>query len=114
MATTSTGKPPEVKVPRVVSPGEDILIRTKAWHPMETGWRKNHHGETVPRNRIRMFVCTFNGEEVMVADFHSGVSANPYLTFYARVPGPGTFEFKWLADDGAVYRATADVTVAGA
>ena len=105
-------KPPEVKVPLVVNPGEDFLIRTKAWHPMETGWRKTGSGETIPRNRINRFACTFNGQPVMAADFHSGVSENPYFTFHARVPGPGTFAFEWTADDGAVYSATADVVVA--
>ena len=109
-----TLKAPEVKVPKVVTPGEDVLIRTKAWHPMETGWRKTHKGEVVPRNRINKFVCTFEGTEVFSADLHSGVSANPYITFYARVPGAGVFEFSWHADDGVVYRAAAPVGVAEA
>ena len=107
-------KVPEVKVPAVVTPGEDILIRTKAWHPMETGWRKAPDGQTVPRNRINKFVCTFNGTEVFSADFHSGVSENPYLTFRARVPGAGVFEFEWHADDGSILRASARVGIAGA
>jgi sulfur-oxidizing protein SoxZ len=107
-------KSPQVKVPAVVMPGEDILIRTKAWHPMETGWRKTQSGQTVPRNRINKFVCTFNGADVFSADFHSGVSENPYLTFRARVPGAGTFEFEWQADDGSILRASASVGVAAA
>ena len=107
-------KSPQVKVPAVVTPGEDILIRTKAWHPMETGWRKAPDGRTVPRNRINRFVCTFDGADVFSADFHSGVSENPYLTFHARVPGAGVFEFEWHADDGSILRARARVGVAGA
>ncbi|MBF0248454.1 MAG: thiosulfate oxidation carrier complex protein SoxZ [Alphaproteobacteria bacterium] len=107
-----TTKGPEVKVPRYLTPGEDVLIRTKAWHPMETGWRKTHDGQTVERNRIHTFTCAFNGQEVFSADLHSGVSANPYMTFYARVPGPGVFEFKWIADDGAVYTSAARIDLA--
>ncbi len=105
-------KTPEVKVPATINPGEDVLIRTKAWHPMETGWRKTHDGKTVPRNRINKFVCSFNGEEVLSADFHSGVSENPYLTFYARVPGEGLFDFEWQADDGQTWHRQAQVGIA--
>lgn len=107
-------KAPQVKLPDMVTPGEEILIRTKAWHPMETGWRKNQKGETVPRNRINKFVCRFNGRDVLSADFHSGVSENPYLTFYARVIDAGVFEFEWQVDDGSVLRASARVAIAGA
>jgi sulfur-oxidizing protein SoxZ len=94
--------------------GHARRIRTKAWHPMETGWRKSHDGQTVPRNRINKFVCRFNGGDVFSADFHSGVSENPYLTFLARVPDAGVFEFEWLADDGSILRASARVGIAGA
>jgi len=93
-------------------PGEDVLIRTKAWHPMETGWRKTHDGKTVPRNRINQFICTFNGEQVLKAEFHSGVSENPYLTFHARLPGAGLFEFEWRTDDEKIYRQRAEIGVA--
>ncbi len=109
-----TDKAPQVKVPAVVTPGEDILVRTKAWHPMETGWRKTADGTTLPRNRIHTFLCTFNGAEVVRADFHSGVSENPYLTFRARVHEAGVFEFEWQADDGSTLRASAHVGIAGA
>ena len=105
---------PQVKVPAVAVPGEDILIRTKVWHPMETGWRKTRNDQTVPRNRINKFVCTFNGSDVFSADFHSGVSENPYLTFHARVPGAGIFEFEWQVDDGSILRASAPIGIAGA
>lgn len=107
--TNTNAKAPEVKVPRYLTPGEDILIRTKAWHPMETGWRKSHQGDVVARNRIHIFTCTFNGQEVFSADLHSGISANPYMTFHARVAEAGTFEFKWTADDETVYTSTARI-----
>ncbi|MBE9554178.1 MAG: thiosulfate oxidation carrier complex protein SoxZ, partial [Proteobacteria bacterium] len=38
----------------------------------------------------------------------------PYLTFHARVPGAGVFEFEWQADDGSILRASARVGIAGA
>ncbi len=108
-----TTKHPQVKLPETVVPGEVVLIRTKAWHPMETGWRKGPDGKEVPRDRIHLFLCSFEGAQVLRAEFHSGVSANPYLAFHARVPSSGTFRFEWHADDGTVFVKTASVTALG-
>ncbi len=33
-------------------------------------------------------------------DVQPGISANPYIAFYMRVPGPGEFEFTWVDDNG--------------
>jgi sulfur-oxidizing protein SoxZ len=37
---------------------------------------------------------------VFKADLSSGISANPYIAFFMKVPGPGEFEFSWLDDQG--------------
>jgi sulfur-oxidizing protein SoxZ len=37
---------------------------------------------------------------VFKAELHPGISANPYLSFFMRVPGPGEFEFTWIEDGG--------------
>ena len=102
----------QVKVPRRAKPGEIVLVRAKLRHPMETGWRKNAAGETVPRNRIHTFVCEFQGDEIFRADLHSGISADPYLAFFTTASATGTFHFKWLEDSGNVYTKTAAMEVA--
>jgi len=102
---------PLVKVPRTAKKGEAVLLRAKIRHPMETGWRKNAAGETVPRKRINRFTCTFEGREVIDADFHSGVSADPYLAFFARASKTGTFHFKWFEDGGGIFERTAALEV---
>ena len=56
---------PQVKVPRQARAGDVVLVRAKLRHPMETGWRENAAGETVPRNRLHKFVCAFEGAEVL-------------------------------------------------
>lgn len=102
---------PSVKIPQSAKAGEVIRIKAKLKHPMETGWRKKSDGETVPRNRIHKFVCTFNGAEVFRADLHSGVSADPYLMFPARVMESGDFKFTWFEDGGGVYEKSAAIKV---
>ncbi len=100
-----------VKVPERAKPGEVVLIRAKLKHPMETGWREDANGNTVARNRIHTFICTFNDSEVCRGDFDAGVSADPYLAFYYRAHESGTFQFRWLEDGGGIYSAAAAMEV---
>lgn len=94
--------------------GEVIAIKSKIRHPMETGWRKGGDGKTVPRNRITKFQCTFEGREVMSADYDSGVAQDPYLLFYSKVTGGGTYAFTWEADGGVVYTTSVVLELANA
>jgi sulfur-oxidizing protein SoxZ len=68
---------------------------------METGQRKDGDGKPIPRFIINSFTATFAGAEVFRAELHPAISANPYLAFFMRVPGPGEFEFTWTDDAGA-------------
>lgn len=102
---------PRLHVPPTARKGEVVQIRAKVPHPMETGWRKDIHGATVPKDRINHFECTFNGTAVFAADLYSGVSADPYITFFVRVDESGTFACSWQADGGRTFSRTAEITV---
>lgn len=93
---------PRVKVPRSAKVGDVVRIKTLMSHPMETGLRpdKKNPGKKIPRNIINTFVATFNGTEVFRTKLNTGISANPYLSFYVKVTGPGSFEFTWIEDSG--------------
>jgi len=102
---------PRIKVPEQARKGETVLLRAKIRHPMETGWRKNADGETIPRKRINKLVCTFEGREVFRADFHSGVSTDPYVAFFVKASESGRFLFRWFEDGGRVLEKTAAMEV---
>jgi sulfur-oxidizing protein SoxZ len=91
---------PRVRLPERAKVGDVIEVRTLISHVMETGQRKENDGKPIPRSIINAFAATFAGTEVFRADLHPGISANPYLAFYMRVPGPGEFEFTWTDDKG--------------
>ena len=91
---------PRIRVPEKAKVGEVIEIKTLVQHVMETGNRKTADGKVVPRNIINTFTASFNGVEFFKADVLPGISANPYLAFFMKVPGPGEFEFTWLDDAG--------------
>jgi len=105
-------KKPRVKVPKKAKSGEIVQIKTLMSHKMETGNRKNKKtGELIPRKIINKFVCTFNGKEVLSADIHPSVAANPYMAFYAKATESGTFNFEWTEDGGKKVTAKSDITV---
>jgi len=98
---------PRIKLPDTAKPGEVIEIKTLITHVMETGNRRDKTGKPIQRNIIHTFVAKFDGREVFRAELGPGISANPYIAFYMRVPGPGAFEVAWTDDQGVTTTATA-------
>ena len=103
---------PRIKLPASAKVGEVIEIKTLVSHVMETGQRKDADGKAIPRNIINAFSARFAGAEVFSAELYPGISANPYFSFFMRVPGPGEFEFTWVEDGGntIVDKETLNVT----
>jgi len=89
-----------IKLPESAKIGDVIEIKTLISHVMETGQRKDADGKPIPRSIINSFQATFAGEQVFAAELHPGISANPYLSFFMKVPGPGELEFTWIDDAG--------------
>ena len=102
---------PRVRMPATAKKDEVIEVKTLISHEMETGLRKDASGNTVPRRIIKQFVARFNGKEIMKADWHPAISANPYQSFFVKVPETGTFEFSWHDDNGAVYKSEHKISV---
>lgn len=95
---------PRVRLPSGVKAGDVVEIRTLISHPMETGTRRDSSGNLVPRDIIKTFIATFDGQEVFRMDLHPAISANPYIAFAFKAEKTGTFEFTWINDAGT--RAT--------
>ncbi len=64
--------------------GEVTEVKVLMTHPMETGRRKNDFGEFIPANFIQLVSATLNGRKVLEAQWGTGISKNPYLTFHLR------------------------------
>jgi sulfur-oxidizing protein SoxZ len=102
---------PKVRVPKTAAKGDTILIKTLISHPMESGVRKNKAGELIPRDIIKRFEARFEGELFFSTDMHPAISADPYFAFYFKVPGPGSFTFKWIDDAGKDWTITKSIAV---
>ena len=64
--------------------GEITEIKVLMGHPMETGRRKNDLDEIIPAHFIQLVTVTLNGKPVLEAQWGTGISKNPYLTFHVR------------------------------
>jgi thiosulfate oxidation carrier complex protein SoxZ len=101
-----------VQVPPSVKKGEAFEVRVLVQHPMETGFRRDANGQTIPAHVVTNLVATYAGREVFRADLGTGISANPYLTFFVRAQESGELAIEWVDDRGGKGRVTAQVKVA--
>jgi len=101
-----------VNVPATAKRGEVIEIKALVRHAMETGFRRTQLGEVIPRDIIRQFVCTYNGVEIMRAEFHPAIAANPLFAFTTVATESGTIAFRWTGDKGLVVTASTEIAVA--
>ena len=82
--------------------GDVAEVKSLILHPMETGARKDPDtGELVPRHHITQLTFTNKGENVMVANFSTAVSKNPYINFKFRGAKAGdTLKVSWVDNLG--------------
>lgn len=100
-----------VKLPETATRGEIIEIKTLITHPMDSGQQKDKNGNIIPRKIINRFTCQYNGKTVLEARLEPAMASNPFFAFYVRATETGLFEFSWVDDDGAIYRAQKRITV---
>ncbi len=91
---------PRIKLPDQIAAGDVIEIKALIMHVMETGNRKSRDGERIPRNIIHTFTAEYDGALVFTAEFGPGISANPFLAFFLKVPGAGELRVTWRDDEG--------------
>jgi sulfur-oxidizing protein SoxZ len=101
-----------ITVPPSVPRGKPFEVRIIVRHPMETGYRTDESGKSIPRNVIRSLSCRYNGDVVFSAKLSSGIAANPYLKFFVTARESGQLAFEWVDDLGVRGSDTATVTVA--
>ncbi|MGI9235169.1 MAG: thiosulfate oxidation carrier complex protein SoxZ [Woeseiaceae bacterium] len=82
--------------------GDVAEVKSLIVHPMETGARKDPDtGELVPRHHITQLRFINNGEAVMVANFSTAVSKNPYINFrFAGAKAGDTLNVSWVDNLG--------------
>ena len=88
-------------------------VKVLMTHPMETGRRKNDFGDVIPANFIQLLTATLNGKIVLEAQWGTGISKNPYLTFHLREAKVGdVIKVTWVDNLGKTGEGEIAVTLA--
>ena len=90
-----------VQWPDKISAGELVKVRMLIQHPMDTGYLQDFSGKLVPRNVIRLLICTLGDQEIFRVEPSSGIAANPYFEFFVRATNTSEFKIEWTDDKGA-------------
>lgn len=86
-------------------------VKVLIGHPMETGRRKNDLGEIIPANFVQLVSANLNGKLVMQAQWGTGISKNPYLTFHLNNAKVGDLiEVNWMDNHGKTGKGEIAVT----
>jgi sulfur-oxidizing protein SoxZ len=101
-----------VQAPATAQRGQVITVRATIAHSMETGYRRSSDGVMLPRDLLRRFTCTWQGEPVFAATLHAAMSSNPYIAFHLRVMESGTLQLSWTGDKGFAHTRNHTITVA--
>ncbi len=100
-----------INVPAKAKSGEIVEIKVLISHPMETGFRMGPDGKFIPREILKSFACTYNGEAVFSADLHPAMSANPFFAFNMVATKSGVVTFSWTDDKDQTQVQTAKIEV---
>ncbi len=78
-------------------------VKALMTHPMETGARKDKDtGELVPAEFIQEVIVMHNDTVVLNANWGTGISKNPYLSFKIKGGAAGdTIKLEWKDNLGA-------------
>ena len=100
-----------VSMPAKARRGEVIKIKTLIRHRMETGYRVDTVGKSIPRDIVTKLKVTYDGIEIFAMDFTQGVAANPYIAFHTRVLETGELVFVWQDVTGPLATVRKTLTV---
>jgi sulfur-oxidizing protein SoxZ len=101
-----------VQIPPTVRLGEVFEIRVLLQHPMETGYRFDVLGSALPKNVIHTLTVHYAGQLIFKAEMSTGISANPFLSFYTRATESADLLLAWADDKGQQGRLAVPVVLA--
>jgi sulfur-oxidizing protein SoxZ len=90
--------------------GEVTEVKVLMSHAMETGRKKDDFDKLIPAHFVQLVTATLNGKIVLEAQWGTGISKNPYLTFRLKNAKVGDIiEVTWVDNLGET--ATQNIAV---
>ena len=66
---------------RAVAKGGGVNVKILMSHEMETGQRKDSSGKPIPAHFIKHVSASWNGKQVLSAQWGTAIAKNPFLEF---------------------------------
>ncbi len=85
---------------RAKEKGGIVTVKALITHPMETGIRKDKDGSLIPAHFIQEVTATVGGKVVFTANWGTGVSKNPYLSFKYKGAKGDAMTLSWTDNQG--------------
>lgn len=93
--------------------GDFVEVKVLMSHPMETGRKKDDFGQLIAAHFVQLVTATLNGTTVLEAQWGTGISKNPYLTFRLKGAKLGDIvAVTWVDNLGATASQQIEVSAA--
>jgi len=84
-----------------------VKVKMLIKHAMESGRRKDANGKRIPAHFIQQLKVTYKAKTVLLSEFGTSVSKDPYLAFSFAGSKGDTIYFETIDNKGSVDKAEA-------
>lgn len=106
-------RPPRIWLSNETPAANEIVrVRAQIVHPMESGFRVDAIGQTMPRNILTGFTASLGDRLLMEWIPETAISQNPYIEFTFAARKSGTLRMVWTDKSGLVAEAEREITLA--
>lgn len=91
--------------------GEIVRVRAQMVHVMESGFRLDAGGQTIPEDLLTGFIASLGDAVLLEWTPETAISQNPYIEFTFAGRTSGTLHMVWSDSNGVVAEAERIVQV---
>ncbi|MBV0891387.1 thiosulfate oxidation carrier complex protein SoxZ [Paracoccus sp. Z118] len=91
--------------------GEIVRVRAQMVHVMESGFRIDAAGQTIPEDILTGFTASLGDAVLLEWSPETAISQNPYIEFTFAARQPGTLRMVWTDAGGVVAEAEKEIAV---
>lgn len=105
-------RPPRIWISSETPAVAEILrVRAQVVHVMESGFRIDAQGQSIPADILTGFIATLDDALLLEWTPETAVAQNPYIEFTFAARQSGTLRMIWTDESGTVAEAERVITV---
>jgi sulfur-oxidizing protein SoxZ len=95
---------------RAIAGSETTEVQALIQHPMDSGYVKDAQGQLIPPHFIQQVTFEHDGKTVLLANWGTAVSKDPYIKFSFKGAKKGDeLKISWVDNKGASDSTTAKI-----